>query len=83
MTLEAKLRWKMHVKKTRRAWPKIQTNELAYEKTIGPVNTQQASSLQTDFEGCVVLRHTVMGMYETKQHCYNTEIPKQSTQAHC
>jgi hypothetical protein len=39
MTLDAKLRWKVHVKKTRRAWPKIQTNVLAYGKMIGPVNT--------------------------------------------
>jgi hypothetical protein len=40
MTLDAKLHWKVQVKKKkRRAWPKIQVNVLAYGKTIGPVNT--------------------------------------------
>jgi len=49
---------------------------------ISPVNKQQAGALLTDFEACVDLWHTVMGMHKTKQHCYNTEIPKQSTQEH-
>jgi hypothetical protein len=70
------------LKRTRRAWPKIQANVLTYGKTIGPVNTQRAGALQTDFEACMDLWHTVMGMREHKQHCYNTEIPKQSTQEH-
>ena len=40
MTLDAKLRWKVHVKKKKRgAWPKIQTHTLAYGTTIGHVNT--------------------------------------------
>jgi hypothetical protein len=30
MTLDAKLCWKAHVKKTRRTWPKIETNVLTY-----------------------------------------------------
>jgi len=35
MTLDAKLRWKVHVKKkTRRAWAKIQENILAHGKKI-------------------------------------------------
>jgi hypothetical protein len=76
MTLDAKLRWKVHVKKTRRAWPKIQTNVMAYGKTIDPVNTQQAGALQADSDACVDLWHTVMWMHETEQHYYNTEIPK-------
>jgi hypothetical protein len=71
MRLDAKLRWKEHVKKTRRAWPKIQTNVLAYGKTIGPFNTQEAGALKTDLEACMDLWHTVMGM-----HYYNTEISK-------
>jgi hypothetical protein len=65
-----------------RAWPKIQSTVLAYGKTIGPVNTKQAGALQTDFEARLDLWHAVMGMHETEQHCYNTEIPKQSTQEH-
>ena len=40
MTLDAKLRWKVHVKKkTGKAWPKLQTHVLANEKKIGPVDT--------------------------------------------
>jgi hypothetical protein len=80
MTLEAKLHWKVHVKRTRRAWPKIQTNVLAYGKAIGPVSTQQAGALQTNFEACVDLWHTVMVMHETEQHRRNTQISKHSTQ---
>ena len=81
--LDAKLRWKVNVKKkTKRAWPKMQTNVPAYGKTIGSVNTQQAGALQADFEACLDLWHTVMGMHKTGQHCCNTEIPKQSTQEH-
>jgi len=41
MTLDAKLRWKAHVKKkTRTAWSKMQANVLAHEKKIGPVDKQ-------------------------------------------
>jgi hypothetical protein len=39
MTLDAKLRWKVHVKKKKRARYQIQTPVLAYGKTIGHVNT--------------------------------------------
>ena len=60
----------------------MQANVLAYGKAIGPVDTQQAGALQTDFEALLDLWHTVMGMHETEQHCYNTEIPKQSTREH-
>jgi hypothetical protein len=70
------------LKKTRRPWPKIQANVLDYGKTIGPVNTQEAGALQKNFEARLDLWHTVMGMHETEQHCYNIEIPKQSTQEH-
>ena len=45
MTLDAKLRRKVHVKKTGRTWPKIQTNVLAYGKKIGPDNAQQAGTI--------------------------------------
>jgi hypothetical protein len=49
MTLDAKLRWKVHVQKKKRiAWSKIQKHVLAYGKTIGHVNTQQAGALQTE-----------------------------------
>jgi len=55
---------------------------LAYRKTIGPVNAQQPGTLQTDTENCVDLWHTTMGMQQTMHHCYNAEIPKQSTPKH-
>jgi predicted GIY-YIG superfamily endonuclease len=46
MTLDAKLRWKVHVKeKKRKAWSKIQTHVLAYGKAIGHVNTSTHNKL--------------------------------------
>jgi hypothetical protein len=66
----------------RRAWPRIQTHVLAYEKKIGPVDTQQAGALQTDIEACVEIWQPAVGLQETEQPCHNTEISKQSTQKH-
>ena len=44
--LDAKLRWKVHVKKkTGRTRPKIQTNVLVYGKKIGPDNAQEAGTI--------------------------------------
>jgi hypothetical protein len=41
MMLDAKLHWKVNVKKkTGRTWTKIQTNVLASGKKIGPDNAQ-------------------------------------------
>jgi len=69
MTLEAKLRWKAHVKKkTRKAWTKIQENVLVHGKKIGPVDTQYADAVQTNIEACVDLRHTAVEIHETEQH---------------
>ena len=70
MTLDAKSRWKVHVK-TKREEPGLKHKVLAH----GPC--QHITSWT-----CVDLWHTSMGMHETEQHCYNTEIPKQSTGEH-
>ena len=46
MTLDAKLRRKVHVKeKTGRTRPKIHTTVLAYGQKIGPVNAQETGTI--------------------------------------
>jgi hypothetical protein len=46
MTLDAKLRWKVHVKeKKRKACSKTQTHVLAYGKAVGHVNTSTHNKL--------------------------------------
>ena len=78
MSLDAKLRWKVHVtKKTRRAWTEIQENILAHGKKIGPVDTQYADAVQTNIEACVDLRHKAVGMHESEQHWHHSTISKQ------
>ena len=43
---------------------------MAHGKKIGPVDTQQANSVQTNFEACLDLRHTAVGCMERS----NTDI---------
>jgi hypothetical protein len=53
--------------------------EFQRKQFIGPVKTQQAGALQTGFEAGVDAWYTVMELHEIEEHCYNIEIPKQST----
>jgi hypothetical protein len=78
MTLDAKLRWKLHIKKKR------EELGLKYKRMYWLMGRRPcqniASWCSTDTEAIVDLRHPVMGMHETEQHRHNTEISKQSTQ---
>jgi hypothetical protein len=82
MTLDAKLRWKVHVKKKREElgvkykqmyWLMGRRSALSTHKKL----VLYKQILKPVWTYCIV-----MGMHETEQHCYNTEIPKQSTQEH-
>ena len=71
--LDAKLRWKENVKKKREEFG------LKYQKKniywlMGRRSALSTRALQTGLEASVELWHTAMGMHETEQHCYNTEI---------
>jgi hypothetical protein len=82
MTLDAKLGWKVHVKKKREELGLKYRHVLAHVWKIGPGNAQQPGTVQTDLETSMDLWHSGMGVHKTEQHCYHPEISKQSTQGH-
>jgi uncharacterized membrane protein YkvA (DUF1232 family) len=84
MTLDAKLRWKVHVKKKR------EEVGLKYRKIYWLLGSRSALSTHNK----LVLYKQILkpiwtygihlwGCTKSKQHCYNSEISKQSTQGHC
>ena len=68
MTLDAKLRWKAHVKEKREGLG------LEYKKMYWLMGRRSALSIHNtlcctnNIEACAALRHTAVGMQEADQH---------------
>jgi predicted GIY-YIG superfamily endonuclease len=67
MTLDAKLRWKAHVKKKREELGlRFKKKVLADRKELLTVHSQQTSSLQPNIKTRLDIRYSTVGLHQTK-----------------